>query len=255
MTTKITDWIKEVEAKFDIMYNKDRRVGSSDLFIVSFISREGDKVDAHVYDERITVKKTKYKLLFENFFKAYLALSHLNSFILTPYAHHRTHYFVGFLFHTPKKGSVIDLIARFGKLTDDQASAICMRILNTLNLLNENKFVVSHIPLTCILIDVNDVKLDILKLLLPKDSPHGFQITMNNYFLDSLDKEETPILSPELILDRKISYETGVYNFGMLFYTLVEVCSAHRGHFSQTEQRPQRPESVFRRNSKPSSRI
>ena len=229
---KITDWIKEAESQFELLYSKDRRVNNSDLYIVSFVTHQGDHVDAYLYDERITVKKTKYKLMFENFFKVNIVLSKSNSPILTPYAQHRMNYFIGFLFHIPKKGSVIDLLGRFGKLSDDQSMVICMRILEALNFLNEKKLVVSHIPLTSIFVDINEVKLDIMQNLLPREVPLNSQITLNNYMLENLNQGETCILSPELVLDKKINSQTGVYSFGMLFYTFIEVDSDHLGDFS-----------------------
>ena len=220
---KLMDWVAQVEKSHGLVYKRELPQRSADCFVLSFTNKTGEPVHAHVYDERITISNTKLRLMFSNFFKCYLALRNVDCPIVKPYNHLRHLQYLGFIFHTPKKGHLLDVMSKTAALSDDQAMCICIRILQAIDVLYQQKLQVIYIPIKAMLVDLTEISLDILDYIMPRDIHPSEVVVLANYMMDTVSKADIPLLPPEVVLDKHITYQTGVYSFGVALYTLIEV--------------------------------
>lgn len=226
------------EPHYAHVYDERVTVMNSDLkrrysnFFSSYSSLkiQDDKLKQNVFHERSSSLHQEQKLIEAEKERkitreegSRLAETKVSGSILRPYAHHRLQNLVGFLYQTPRKGSILDLMYKYGKLTDDQAMLICTKILEALDMLHRANLVVTVIPLKCIFIDVNDVYLDIMRYVTSSGLSAVDSRAFTQQTIKSVGPKDYMLLPPEVVHHKRITFETGVYCFGMLLYVLIEV--------------------------------
>ena len=175
-----------------------------------------------MYDERLTIQKTSAKIRFQSLSRAVAKLPPKPSCILKPFHVVRLGHFTAFFYRTPRKGTLLSVLAKVGRLSDDQAMLVCTQVWSAVEEIHSAGLVLRFVPLASILIDNEGVKLDILDFLQGKEESINSTIMMSNYLRGLVPKEDVQIFPPELVLSKRVNLQTTMFSIGMLYYVLLE---------------------------------